>query len=260
MIESSDELRINLIGGKPNKYFSALMNILETSNSMLFNIHEGKYVLCTSNLSKLFEQVYSLKPTTEGNAPVDFADFNKKYFKYVTFMATVADAKSSTEAEGAFDMFALPPGSSRLKKNSKFSVGLNAYVGPAVGNEILFEGGSKEFFALTAPVGIAISRGFGKGGSFSAFVPVLDVGAVTAFRFGDNTSRLPELSFKNLIAPGLYGVYGFGKNIPLSVGIGAQMGPNLRKITKNNREMTDRGWRWGAFLAVDIPVFNFYSK
>jgi hypothetical protein len=43
----------------------------------------------------------------------------------------------------------------------------------------------------------------------------------------------------------------------LSFGLGGQYGPGLGKIEDdNNVVINNPAWRWNAFLAVDIPLFN----
>ena len=125
------------------------------------------------------------------------------------------------------------------------------------------------FLSVAAPVGFGFNTGFGKGGSLGLFTSIIDVGAIAAFRFGDNDAAdLPALSIKNILAPGAYLVYGFPCDLPLSLGFGAQLGPNLREInTTPDPSMPDviepvfkNGWKYGFFLAVDIPLFNLYVR
>ncbi len=103
-------------------------------------------------------------------------------------------------------------------------------------------------------------------GSWSLFLSVLDIGAVTAFRIDDDSTEvLPELRLENILAPGLHIVKGFA-NSPLSWGVGIQAGPMLRTIRGeeglepkaifNNK----LNYRLHAFLAVDIPLINFKTR
>jgi hypothetical protein len=69
--------------------------------------------------------------------------------------------------------------------------------------------------------------------------------------------NLPPLEWKNIIAPGAYFVVDppLGK-WPLTLGLGGQLGPLLRKVEDNgtytNRDVV--GYRIGAFLTFDIPI------
>lgn len=195
--------------------------------------------------------------------------------KYGSFMSTIATAKTSDEVSAAIEAFALPAGSSRIKRQSDFNVALNAYVGPYVGAEYLpaLKKNTTSFSAgLTAPVGIAFSWGkkrreetrHGKEvgyKSLSIFVPLIDIGTVAAFRFGNDSSSLTStIQLKNIISPGLYLYYGLGK-CPLSIGIGAQLGPQLRNISATNINVDKKSYiRFGVTIAVDLPLLNFYTK
>jgi hypothetical protein len=97
--------------------------------------------------------------------------------------------------------------------------------------------------------------------SFSLFLPIIDVGAITAYRLnqGNAQSDLPELSFSNLIAPGAYFLVNLPKS-PFTIGAGAQFGPQARKITINNLEQTSGAWRYGLIATIDVPIFNLFSR
>jgi hypothetical protein len=144
---------------------------------------------------------------------------------------------------------------------------LNSYVGVFLGNEHLKKGKEQEGFnalGVIAPIGLEISKGmsflFFK--SLSLFASVIDLGAVTAFRYRDDTTeRLPHLSLENIIAPGVYGVLGL-KSMPISIGAGIQYGPQLRKINigGEGNEIDSSAWRFNLFIAVDIPLLKFYNR
>jgi hypothetical protein len=106
-------------------------------------------------------------------------------------------------------------------------------------------------------LGFDLSLGNKKGnGSVGLFLPIVDVGALAAFRLGDSQSAdVPQLTWSNILAPGAYVVFGFSKAAPLSLSIGGQLGPNLRKVNTQGITLDDqRGYRIGATLAIDIPV------
>ncbi len=182
--------------------------------------------------------------------------------KYGTFIATAVGAKTPEEVSNVIAAFALPPGSSAMKKYAKFSIALNAFVGLSAGQEILNQGlGSNPYYAVATPIGVSFNMGFNNYGSVGVLASLIDVGALTSLRFQDNsTSDLPDLKLENVFAPGAYLVYALPK-YPIAVGFGAQLGPNLRSVTDNNLNVVQAsGWRWGAFLAVDIPIVSFYNS
>ncbi len=228
-------------------------------NDLNYDIRQARYAAAVNDL------MYVLR--------VFLPDMDKgvrgKIFNYGQFIATVSTAQSSDEVEAAIEAIALPPGSSRVKKQSHFSAALNAYLGGNYGKETLSDNaGTADIAGLSAPVGFTVSwmlghqtEGRRSPASFSLFAPIIDVGALATFRFNDPfTNDLPDLKWGNLLAPGIYGVYGFPNDLPISLGLGAQRGPNLRTITTGNADIKASGWRYGVFLAVDIPVFNLFVQ
>lgn len=221
--------------------------------------------------------------------------------KYGNFIASMAVAESSDEMLKILETAALPVGSYRIKRNSLFNISLNAYAGVFGGLEwfnesedVLNNQGIEKYSAttgFTAPVGISFSWGRRKtlkggdennrfrnnfkylsckenkprvlrGSSWSLFVSVIDVGAVTSFQLtNDDIETLPEFTWENVLAPGAFLIYGF-KNNPLSIMAGIQYGPQIRSIkddlTIDNDALRSISFRIG--LTVDIPIFSIYTK
>ena len=231
------------------------VEILQNLNELNLNVRRKEYVMGVNNLSML------IKMLTDNKNP-----YLTSLIKYSNFMANVAEAESSDQVAALIEAFALPPGGSKLKKESKFSVSFNSYAGGTVGWERLQVGSevrtdNNTVVGFSAPVGIGFNRGFEQYGSFSAFISLIDVGALTAFRVNDsNSNSLPELEWSNIVAPGGHLIYGFGGNLPGAFGVGVQRGPNLRKVTENNIDLVASGWRIMFFLNVDIPLFHLYTK
>lgn len=242
------------IVGSTNKEDSLVhtyLSIIGDINGMALEIRKKHYTSALVNTLFIIEKLL----------PKDkFACERQVILKYGTFIATAVKAKTAAEVSDAISAFALPPGGSAIKKYSKFSIALNAYVGLSAGQEILTGIGPKTYYAVTTPIGVTFNWGFKNYGSLSILASVLDIGALTAFRFQDDSvNELPDLKFENVLAPGGYLVYGVPK-YPISIGIGAQLGPNLRTVTDANLNIsTTSGWRWGAFIAVDIPIVSVYT-
>jgi hypothetical protein len=204
------------------------------------------------------------KSLKAGEPVVEKSSFSSYFWRYGSFMAAVAEAKNSDEVAYAIDRIALPPGSAAMKKSNAFSLMINAYGGINAGVEFLGQGIGKDRDAKTllapwAPLGFDLSFGNKKGnGSTGLFLPFIDVGALAAFRLGDTQSAdVPQLKWSNIIAPGAYLVFGFSKAAPISLSIGGQLGPNLRKVNTQGITLDDqRGYRIGASLAIDIPVLR----
>jgi hypothetical protein len=198
--------------------------------------------------------------------------------KYGSFMAAVAQAETSDDVAKAIEASVLPAGSSKVKRVSCFNVSINAYTGLFMGHEWIKDleiKDSKTFntFGVTAPIGVAASWGHSfffiptkAEWSTSLFVSLVDLGAIAAFRFGDDTTaQVPTIQLKNIVAPGAFLSIGIPKT-PLSMNFGAQMGPNLRKIDNNNATQPSKDnnnkiyWRLSAGICVDIPLLNLYTK
>lgn len=204
------------------------------------------------------------KSLKAGQPVVEKSSFSSHFWRYGSFMAAVAEAKNSDEVAYAIDRIALPPGSAAMKKSSAFSLMINAYGGISGGVEFLGQGigekrNAKTILAPWAPLGFDFSFGNKKGNaSTGLFLPFIDVGALAAFRLGDNQAAdVPQLKWSNIIAPGAYLVFGFSRAAPLSLSVGGQLGPNLRKVSTQGITLDDqRGYRIGATLAVDIPILR----
>jgi hypothetical protein len=191
--------------------------------------------------------------------------------KYGSFMATVSTAKTSDEVAKAIDAAALPLGSSRIKRETAFNVAVNAYVGPYIGYEKIRGVDSSEkinAYGITAPIGFSVSRGRSilffpskkHRASSSIFFSLIDLGALTAFRFtNDSAEKVPTIELKDIFSPGIFYSHGFGKT-PISLNIGYQAGPLLRRVSGDENEFSKSYTRLSISLLVDIPVFNLYSR
>jgi hypothetical protein len=179
-------------------------------------------------------------------------------------------ARTPDQVKAAIAAVAVPPGNSSVKRTSKANVGINSYLGVGAFRETLntdvLEPSQRSgmAFGLSLPIGVSFSSGqHGRHGrqSFTLFTPIFDLGAVTTYRLNSTgiTSDLPKLTIGNIIAPGVYGLWNIPRS-PFTLGVGAQYGPQLRKVTYNNTEITPSAWRIGATFSVDVPLFNVYTK
>ena len=103
---------------------------------------------------------------------------------------------------------------------------------------------------------------YNTGRSHTLFFSVLDIGAITSFRLiDDDTETLPEFNWNNILAPGLYYLNGW-KNSPISLGLGVQYGPQLRRIEAGGTvaELDKSLFSVRALLVVDVPIFSFYTR
>ena len=183
--------------------------------------------------------------------------------KYGSFFAAMAQAQNSDEAEKAIESAALPPGSASLKRHSNCDVSLNAYTGLFAGYERI-RGLDMEYkfnaYGVSAPIGVALSTSY-NGWSFSLFGSFIDLGAITAFRFAnDSMAEIPTVQLKDIISPGIFISIGI-KGCPISLNAGYQKGANLRKVNESNNDYSDKVYtRFSFALCVDIPIFSLYNN
>ncbi|MCC6459582.1 MAG: hypothetical protein IT260_03860 [Saprospiraceae bacterium] len=197
----------------------------------------------------------------------------EEFFRYLSFAQNLIDAKTKEELLEALEQAADPVGNYRLKRSHPLTVSITSFPGLFAGREQYEAGVNNKTmfntFGLTAPLGLAVSFSGNKNGpgsrlvpelkkqkiSYTVFVPVLDVGAITALRLVDQNAELPELEWKNFIAPGLFLNLGF-KNSPLSIHAGAQVGPSTIQIGSTRPRL----WRFGAGVSVDLHLWSIYTK
>ncbi len=279
-----------------DKRFPALAEVPDISNealSLFEHVFAGNYANAIRNVVRLLTITWGLTP--EGQARKESMHGqghsnkenriahrldgrrerqNKKIkssiLVYGSFMANMAEAKSPDQVKSAIRAVAVPPGNSSVKRSTRMNLDVNGYFGLSMFQERLLSDSIPSNFrrklgaALTVPVGVSFSMGqFGRKerGSFTLFFPILDLGAVTSYRLGEEGSQadLPKLSFSNLITPGAYLFWNISKS-PFTVGLGGQLGPQLRKITIDGTKIESSAYRIGATLAIDVPIFNFYTR
>jgi len=196
-----------------------------------------------------------------------------KINRYGLFMANMAGAKSPEEVEEILENVTLPVGSSSIKKNARFNVSLQSYLGayylpnPASGD---LATAWNDPFGVHAPIGISFSTGFGRAGSVSLFGSLLDIGAVVDYRLRSEqvvkddgsmttaTVRDYKIQLGQIFSPGAYLVYGFPFKLPLAFGLGSQYGPGLTQLkTDGGTVLNNPKWRFNLFLSVDMPLLTF---
>ena len=266
----------------PDSRTGLVFGLLEEVAELGLDVNHRKYSAAVAHAAAIYNrltsQATSETVTIDGRTVkvVDHRnDVIPQFLRYGNFIAAVGEAKTSDEVAAAIEVFALPAGSSSVKRESIFNVSLNAFTGLLAGREIIPGVQTERGFnttAISAPIGIAASlgrirlRGKSQGNtlghnSLSLFIPLIDLGAVTAFRFtNDSTASLPQIKLGTLFAPGVALSIGFGRT-PISLTGGWQIGPLLRKVEVQNNAVNDKKYtRWFISANVDIPLLNFYNK
>lgn len=236
--------------------------ITDQTLSMFENVQSKRYGNALLNLVELFALVSEANDT----ASMRWQFLRAELIRYGSFMAHVASAENAEQVKSALLAVALPPGSSRVKREDTFNLALNAYLGLSGGTETLNAPNLTKpratSIGLSLPIGISASWKFNReqNMSYSVLFSILDLGAIAAFRLGDNAAEdLPELKFENLIAPGGFLLFNIPKS-PFSFGFGGQHGPRARKITIDGIETRSSAWRWSIFAGIDVPIFHFATK
>lgn len=246
---------------------------LRTGGNIALDITRKNFSSAIINVFQLYGNVFQLEsndPDVEKvKASVD--PVKKFIMRYGTLMALVAQAQNADEVKRAIESVALPAGSSRIKRESVLNISLNSYVGVFAGREIVDRADNNppvNSFGATAVIGIAISKGHSilfipcseSFVSTSLFFSIIDLGAITAYRItNDSTESIPSVQLKDIFSPGVFVSFGFDRT-PLSLNIGYQVGPLLRKIDSSRGSFTNAYSRWSVSLCVDIPLIDFYTK
>ncbi|WP_217603076.1 hypothetical protein [Chitinophaga sp. GbtcB8] len=269
--------------------FSVYFETADAAASLIVNANRAQYTAAVSDAVRIYDLVrnkyheatvkllkdaLAVKDITDAEKAVLEAQLKKEmavsgltknFFRYGTFMATVADADSPKEVSDAIEAFALPAGSARIKRESPFNVSLNAYAGLYAGYERISglkadRNAKINSYGVTIPIGVAISTGCSHW-SYSAFLSLVDLGAVAAFRVkNDSVNEVPSIQLKDVFSPGLFFSLGLPKS-PISLNLGAQVGPNLRKVTTTENDYSGNTYlRFSLSVLVDIPLLNFYTK
>lgn len=273
-ISNALKLSVNFLSANSDIFPSASLhspeiikftNIIEDATNACYDLKSQNYTALVIHTSSILSEILGAGYTHKD-----------QFLKYGIFMANVVEAKSSAEVNAAIEAAVLPVGSSSIKRETDFNVSLNAYIGPYGGFEYmpaLKQNKWAPTTGLTAPVGIAFSWGnLGKGPkecnckkpggkSLALFVPLIDVGSVASFRIkNDSTEIASKITLNNIVSPGLYLYYGFGKS-PVSIGLGCQLGPQLRGITATDLNIDKNYYlRLGFNLVADIPFFNLFTN
>ena len=254
----------------------ALQNIPLISNealSLYENIYVKEYGNAVLNSMELLKLI-SNKKLGKKEARKSQRSINA-VLTYGTFMANMINAQSSDQVKNILKSATLPPGSSRIKRETVSSFTINSYLGAAVGRDRLLGVPDnldlkQDAFGASLSVPIGFTYSFSpniikNNSSFSIHVPLIDLGAITAYRQNpDNPNYsiddLPDFSWQNLFSPGAFVVYNFA-NSPFSLGVGGQYGPQLRQITPTGGEAINvNSWRFPmAFFTIDVPFFNLHT-
>jgi hypothetical protein len=216
--------------------------------------------------------------TSSGSMPI--------VLKTGEFFTDVLSANGNQQLSKVIESYAMPPRSYKLKRNTRFTVDLDAYVGIYGGVESLGSGTPDTIkriapvWGLSAPIGISFSwassreteanqqatflRSNGKprtlsGNNFALTISMIDIAAPLAYRWSnDAEDALPKsLRWSQLFSPGLHLRWGI-KNTPLCLSTGVQYTPQLRKIYQLSS--SQQAYRAYLGLFLDLPLLNIFRQ
>lgn len=236
--------------------------VIREADSVIYSIEQKQYSNAIYQTDTILGRLFSAAGATEAR---------NTFLHYGLFVAAVAEAQSPTDIKSAITAFALPTGSSRIKKQNAFSWGINGYVGFYKAWNLRYSNVTLPAteWGITAPLGLALNWGLGRdgsSGSLSVYGGIIDIGAIFAYKVNSDSSISSSIQFSQLFAPSIGAVYGFpviaGKyNIPLTLGANFQWGPRLRSVTdKGNSVLPFLTGRFNMFLAIDLPIVNFHVR
>lgn len=243
-------------------------SILKTVQTQISNVNDSiKKTKNSLTLVNLRTELANLINQTKGlKEKIDhFNNFQTIYVKYGAFIASIASAKSESDVKTAINAFALPTGSSRIKKEHNLSIGLNSYVGFYWARNAQYSSVNlpKNENGITAPLGLSVNWGWGKAGALSAYLGIIDVGAIFTYKINNDSSLSSNIQLAQILSPSVGLVYGFPiikkYNFPISIGIISQWGPRLQTVSKTgNSVLPLLTQRFNLFIAIDLPFLNFY--
>lgn len=186
------------------------------------------------------------------------------------FLNTISLIVNFTLVESAEDMktllntYALPIGSSSLKRTGKTNISFNGYVGLTGGYEVADSGTDNSFFnlGLTAPIGLSFSHRYDSKSfisSGSIFVGFIDLGSLVNNSFEDNIEIQSDLSFQQFFVPSL-GYFLNVKNSPFSFGVVSSYHFDSRALIDTPEADGIDVFRLNLSLLVDIPFFTLSHK
>jgi len=226
---------------KFTKYITPVVDIV-------YNVSAQKYTSAIFNTTLLMK-----------NLKFDSPFINKllQFFNdYGPLIGSIATAQSSEEVKKAIEGSALPVGSSAMKRNSAWSIMLNAYVGGYYGGGNQKTAGNFQSYGLYAPIGLSFSKGFGKGGALSFTVNVIELGSLVNIYLSEGDRVVLPDNYKvrliDIFSPGAQLSYLIPQT-PLSIFVGTNFIPQLFMFQENSYK---GGVRFQAGVAIDIPMYK----
>lgn len=221
----------------------------------------GKYISITAALiRKDYQKVIPLLTIELGSYMVK----NPKATRTLTFISQLATIETGADMEALLQSYALPIGSSSIKRQSAFNVSVNGYVGFTGGFETAYgsaQESTKGNVGLAAPIGISTTL---FNGYLTPFVSFIDLGSIVNARLSNDSESYTNLKLEHFFTPGL-GLFLNLPEFPVSAGFHFNYIPNYRSIKYENgnttiTESSRSVSRMNFSLLVDLPFFTIYNQ
>jgi hypothetical protein len=241
------------------------IQILNSSLGIISGIANKEYANTMIHFNRLIHSDKLIKSKItckQKNKLGTYSELVKKIQKYGIFAASLAETKDADEVAKLIEAFAAPVGSWRDKRNSKWNIAIDSYVGAGVLREgHLTKSESPTYFAVSTPIGISISHTLGCLGSITILGSFIDIGPLTAFRFKNADDQIAKVYLKEIYSPGIHCTWGIGKKCIFNVTGGWQKFSSLSSVMKDQNIIQSQnrtGWSIGA--SVNIPLLTIYNK
>lgn len=184
-----------------------------------------------------------------------------QYFsRYLTLFIDLVNAKNQTDLKNAISRASNMSGGFMAKKTNGFKMSLDAYPGIFGGVECVPPQKMSGNFGLSCPIGLDFSwdkhnEGF--------IISIFDFGPVVSYRVtnGESKGFPSNVTFAQLVSPGVFLKYSPFKYNALTVLLGMQWTPALRSIVDSATTVSkDPSLRYGLSLTYDIPFLYFAQE
>lgn len=237
------------------------INNLYILNDALLNVSARYITIVEALMKKEYQKVIPLLVIEFGEYMMDK---NGKSSRTIVFVSQLATIERADDMEALLNSYALPIGSSSIKRHSNFNISVNGYVGLTGGWETAYgaqKNQTKGNIGLSAPIGLSATFW---NGYLTSFVSFIDLGSIVNQRLNNDTTSYSSIKFEHFFTPGI-GLFVNCPKLPISAGIHFNYIPNLRTIkyesgsatiTESNRSVT----RINFSVLVDIPFFTIYNR
>ncbi|MGV6946453.1 hypothetical protein [Sphingobacterium kyonggiense] len=176
-----------------------------------------------------------------------------KLKQVTSFFSDISNSTDEKSLAAAIDRNVLPATSYRMKRESKFSISINGYVGPYAGVQWVInpqtDYNNGWIYGITAPVGFTFS-----GRNQGIFLQVLDLGNLVNQYLWQSDPEIDEekLKVRQIISPGI-NFMKYLKNSPFVFFVGANY---VMTETSEKPKGSLNLFQYKAGIQVDIPIIN----